>query len=111
MQAKGNHRHILHSTHISHHSTEGIPGEPGVAVQSEPLSVGQREAPGEETEKGLREARREGAKGKNAAEGSQVGQRVAPVCCQGAGTGRPLQWMDWGVADWPWASADRWLTC
>lgn len=37
--------------------------------------MGQREAPGEETERGLREARREGAKEKNAPEGSQVGQR------------------------------------
>lgn len=74
---------------ISHHSTKGIPGEPGVAVPNKPPSVGQREAPGEETEKGLREARREGAKGKNALEGSQVGQRVAPVSRQGAGTGSP----------------------
>lgn len=89
MQAEGNHGHALFSLPISHHSTEGIPGEPGVAVQSEPPSVGQREAPGEETEKGLREARREGAKGKNALEGSQVGQRIAPVFRQGAGTGRP----------------------
>lgn len=59
------------------HTTQqrGVPGEPGVAVQTEPPSVGQREAPGEETEKGLREARREKAKGKNKLEGSQVGQR------------------------------------
>lgn len=53
---------------------EGVPGEPGVAVQSEPPSVWQQEAPGEETEKGLREARREGTKGRKAPEGSQVGQ-------------------------------------
>lgn len=53
---------------------EGIPGEPGVGVQSEPPSVGQQEAPGEETEKGLREARREGTKGRKAPEGSQVGE-------------------------------------
>lgn len=39
--------------------------------------MGQQEAPGEETEKGLREARREGTKGKNAPEGSQVGQRLS----------------------------------
>lgn len=74
MQAEGNHGRGLQSILVSHHSTKGIPGEPGAAVQSEPPSVGQREAPGEETEKGLREVRREGAKGRNTPEGSQVGQ-------------------------------------
>lgn len=72
-RAECSHRHVLCGNPFAP-LNGGIPGEPGVTVQSEPPSVGQQEAPGEETEKGLREARREGTKGRKAPEGSEVGR-------------------------------------
>lgn len=85
-RAEGSHRHVLRGNPFAP-LNEGIPGEPGVAVQSEPPSVGQQDAPGEETEKGLREARREGTKGRKAPEGSKVGR--------GSGASFPPRSRDW----------------